>query len=301
MRRVDWISVAAFYGISLTLAGACALLWDRAGKEGAEATLMLLVMMFTPTVAALAVNHFRDKAPLKQALGLDIQFNLWLLAALVLPVVWVLGTALAATLVPGVELDLSGTAFLDQMAAQLPEEDRAEMMAEVEKLGGLLLPMAVFQGVLGGATINAFFAAGEEMGWRGFLHRHLRPLGFWPSSLLVGAMWGLWHAPVVLQGYKFPDNPTLGVGVMALWGMVTSPLFTWIRERTGSILGAAVMHGVFNGLATISLLVLPGVEDLVSSPVGLVAAGVAALTLPLAVFLRAKDTPEPAPPQNLTE
>ncbi|MED5371879.1 MAG: type II CAAX endopeptidase family protein [Myxococcota bacterium] len=298
---MDWISVAAFYGISLTLAGACALLWGRAGKEGAEATLMLLVMMFTPTVAALAVNHFRDKAPLKKALGLDIQFNLWLLAALVLPVVWVLGTALAATLVPGVELDLSGTAFLDQMAAQLPEEDRAEMMAEVEKLGGLLLPMAVFQGVLGGATINAFFAAGEEMGWRGFLHRHLRPLGFWPSSLLVGAMWGLWHAPVVLQGYNFPDNPTLGVGVMALWGMVTSPLFTWIRERTGSILGAAVMHGVFNGLATISLLVLPGVEDLVSSPVGLVAAGVAALTLPLAVFLRVKDTPEPAPPQNLTE
>ena len=113
MRRVDWISVAAFYGLSVALAGGCALLWGRAGKEGAEATLMLLVMMFTPTVAAVIVSRFRDKVPLKQALGLDVTFNLWLLLALVIPVFWVVATVLAGSLFPGAELDLSGTAFLE--------------------------------------------------------------------------------------------------------------------------------------------------------------------------------------------
>src|SRR5436305_814196 len=57
-------------------------------------------------------------------------------------------------------------------------------------------------------------AFGEQWGWRGYLLPRLLPLGQWPALLLSGAIWGLWHAPVILLGYNYPQHPILGVLVM---------------------------------------------------------------------------------------
>jgi uncharacterized protein len=40
---------------------------------------------------------------------------------------------------------------------------------------------------------------GEEIGWRGFLAPALvKHLGFTQGALLTGAIWGLWHMPILL-------------------------------------------------------------------------------------------------------
>jgi uncharacterized protein len=72
----------------------------------------------------------------------------------------------------------------------------------------VLIGQAVINGFLAGITINTFFALGEEIGWRGFLQKELSHLGLWKSGLLIGFIWGLWHAPLVIQGYNFPQKPT---------------------------------------------------------------------------------------------
>jgi len=82
----------------------------------------------------------------------------------------------------------------------------------------------------------------EELGWRGvarpLLQRRFAPL--W-ASLIVGAFWGLWHAPAFLKsgpplsGWVFAPYV---VGVLALSVIVTK-LF---NAAHGSILMAALVH-----------------------------------------------------------
>lgn len=79
----------------------------------------------------------------------------------------------------------------------------------VDPMPGLALPsgfggvVATFALVLGlGATVNAVFAFGEEFGWRGYLLWELAPWGFWRASFAIGVVWGLWHAPIIVAGYR---------------------------------------------------------------------------------------------------
>ncbi len=55
---------------------------------------------------------------------------------------------------------------------------------------------------------------GEELGWRGFLLKQCSYMDFWKMSLVIGIIWGLWHAPIIIQGYNYPQNPVIGVFMM---------------------------------------------------------------------------------------
>ena len=107
--------------------------------------------------------------------------------------------------------------------------------------------------LLAGPTINAFFAFGEELGWRGFLQKELSPLGFWKSSFLIGLIWGIWHFPLILQGHNYPQHPILGLGMMLISTILISPLFGYIRIKTNSVIAVSILHGTFNSAAGISL------------------------------------------------
>ncbi|BDZ45000.1 CPBP family intramembrane glutamic endopeptidase [Naasia aerilata] len=126
--------------------------------------------------------------------------------------------------------------------------------------------------IVAGWTINGLFAMGEEYGWRGLLWEHLRGLGAFRANLLLGAVWGLWHAPLILQGYNYGDQPLLGVGAMVVLAIPMSFVLTAIRELTGSVIPVAAAHGMFNAIASVLILLTLHAELLVSGPVGLVAA-----------------------------
>jgi membrane protease YdiL (CAAX protease family) len=142
------------------------------------------------------------------------------------------------------------------------------------------VPPVVFlvgQGLVAGLTINAVAALGEELGWRGLLLRELSPLGFWRLSLLTGAVWGIWHAPLIVQGHNFPDAPVAGVVVMTGWTVAASPLFTYLTVRAESVLAATLLHGSFNAVASLSLVYLTGAGTLLVGPVGVAGIGAALL------------------------
>jgi len=94
---------------------------------------------------------------------------------------------------------------------------------------------------------SAFFAAGEEIGWRGYMLTRLIDAGVPRPVLVSGLIWGLWHIPLVLAGvYVAGENRY--VSAVLLMVSVTSVGFVIARMRleTGSIWPAIALHGAWN-------------------------------------------------------
>lgn len=114
---------------------------------------------------------------------------------------------------------------------------------------GVLLAGLFFSSLLVAPILNSIFGLGEELGWRGYLLPRLMPLGKWKAYGLLGIIWGLWHAPLVLMGFNYPDTPVLGVLMIVL---LTTAIGFFINEMTlryRSAVLAGWIHGVFNSQA----------------------------------------------------
>lgn len=118
---------------------------------------------------------------------------------------------------------------------------------------------------------------GEEFGWRGLLIKETQQLGFLKSNLLIGIVWGLWHAPIVLMGHNYPEYPVIGVGMMCLFTTALAFPFAYVRLKTKSILGPCVMHGMINATAASLLYFTWGGHSLVTGVTGI--AGLIAISL----------------------
>ncbi|MDO5671690.1 MAG: CPBP family intramembrane metalloprotease [Actinomycetaceae bacterium] len=117
-------------------------------------------------------------------------------------------------------------------------------------LGGLI------SAFLAAFSINALVALGEEIGWRGWLTTALKPLGFWPSAVVIGAIWGLWHAPINAAGYNYPDAPRpVAIVMFILFCVCFGALLQAIRERSQSLWPVAVAHGTLNATVGFFMLV----------------------------------------------
>jgi hypothetical protein len=71
------------------------------------------------------------------------------------------------------------------------------------------------------------FSLGEEWGWRGYLLPRLLPLGQWPALLISGAIWGFWHAPLVVLGANYPGHPVPGILLMTFNCIIVGTILGW--------------------------------------------------------------------------
>jgi membrane protease YdiL (CAAX protease family) len=100
--------------------------------------------------------------------------------------------------------------------------------------------------VLPALWVVFLFAAGEEVGWRGFaLPRLLVSRSAVAASLLLGTVHAAWHLPVILLPHQYLSGvPLLPWSIFVLAEAV---LFTWIfRGTNGSVLMCALYHGSSN-------------------------------------------------------
>jgi membrane protease YdiL (CAAX protease family) len=252
MAKIDRGRLSVFLG--LLIAAAAAILVISAAT-GLTPLMLAPAYMFSPLVAGLVVCLWAG-VPVS-TVGLTIGRVRWLLIAAVIALPLVGVTLALAVAVPGVGVDPS-----------------ADPVPGIELPPGAVGMLALFGLVLVlGSTVNAIFAVGEEFGWRGYLLWELAPLGFWKASLSIGAIWGVWHAPVILAGYNYPSFPVVGVVAMTLACISFSPVFTYLVVRAESVFAAALLHGVFNGSAglvlTFAATETARLDELVASPVGL--------------------------------
>jgi uncharacterized protein len=152
----------------------------------------------------------------------------------------------------------------------------------------LFFGIGVVQAIVAALSVNLPFMFGEELGWRGLLLKETQLLGFLKSNILIGFIWGIWHAPIVMMGHNYPKYPLVGVAVMCLMTIGLAPIFAYVRLKTKSIVGPCILHGLINGSGLLFVLYIANGHELFSYITG--AAGIIASTIIcLAIFIFDRD------------
>ncbi|MEM9986119.1 MAG: CPBP family intramembrane glutamic endopeptidase, partial [Bacteroidota bacterium] len=269
------------YGLSWGLAGLVG--WTNLSEgEGFGGILMKYAYMWGPAIAVLLIQGLVYRQSLRPY---GWQFERirwrWMLLNALLPIAVLIATLFFVFLLGNIGkvegfgyLDLTREGMADRSeqmiieAGQNPDELGASF-TELKLPVGLLLFLMIFGGLIGGVTINLIAAFGEELGWRGLLLVETRALGYVKSSLIVGTVWGLWHAPLVYLGLNYPGYPWEGIGMMVLLCIALSFLMNFLAIRAGTIAAPSGFHGIFNGLAGISLVLVHDANPLLGSSAGL--------------------------------
>lgn len=239
-------------------------------------SLVLVLAMPAPLVAAMVVGGRRPRDLLRSAQTGFAQPVMTLLLPVGGALAWVLA-ALALTGVLGNVAGVEGVGRIpgdtEAVRANLAELLDADMAASAEiPPVPVLVLLAIGGGVVAGFTINGLFAFGEEYGWRGHLWERLESRGRPATIGVIGALWGVWHAPLILVvGFNYPDDRLAGVVAMTAFTVAASWPLDELRRATGSPVAPAILHGAINGTAGV-LLLLAGGDRLWAAPVGLVGA-----------------------------
>ncbi len=315
--RPHWGRIAVFYAIAFgwvsIIAAGLYLLGDRnlsstegTGMAAIAVAILALLYMPAPMVAALIIEKRAGKGYLMGRTfgkGFWTSFKRILIVAPAVLLTLLLGMTVFSYLA-GNALGINGAGTLlfnsDDLVANtlalagtsMDSDQVAALTARTPGLAGTL-GLAFAGALIAGFTVNGLFALGEEYGWRGWLADQLRPLGAVWANLIIGVLWGLWHAPLILMGFNYGSYRVLGVGFMMAWCIAASFLLWRARQVTGSVLAAAVIHGGINGFAGVFLLVLVNTNALVAAPMGLIGIATVALVAVLFWLVTARVKPVP--------
>ncbi len=115
-----------------------------------------------------------------------------------------------------------------------------------------------------------FVIWGEEFGWRAYLLPKLMPLGGRKAVLLVGAIWGAWHWPMIFMGFQYGLNywgaPIVGPLLFVLIILSPSAVYSWMTLRTGSVWPACIAHAVNNAFCVMTTYFLEGEPNALIGP-----------------------------------
>jgi len=222
---------------------------------------------FAPAVAAIVVRKWITREGFRDA-GLRPNLTSWryYLFAWLLPLAVVGFIILEARLLGIGQPDLT----LDRAMAAFPAIREAGTPANA---GLAIVPQLLLTALLATPVLW-----GEEFGWRGYLQMRLfrgRPIA---AAVATGLIWGIWHYPLTLRGYNYPDFPVLGSLLFLPFTVMLSYIFGWIYARSGSIWSTSLAHAATNSVGSLAFLWLAGA----AGPTIVSYAGLLAM-LPLAI------------------
>jgi uncharacterized protein len=281
MKAILWFLAIAFLPAWIT--------WEIAIASGLDVLswqmqLFLVPGACCPALATFVVRKWITREgfdDLKLRLGSGWFLYLW---AWLLPLFVVGGMAAL-----GVALGLGTPDFT--LAQAIAAEPVGRDLSMMQGLGLLIVPQVLLT-----ALVMTPVLFGEEFGWRGFLQRRLFPNAPALSALVTGLIWGVWHYPLILRGYNYPDQPLLGAALFTVFTVLVSYIFGWFYRRSGSIWCASLAHAATNTVGSLSLLWLAGMGPpiLISYGGVLALAPLTAVAIVLALIDRYR--PAAAPP-----
>lgn len=230
-------------------------------------TFFAAAYMFFPLLTALVLQAIgKEKFNHTGLVNFRISWT-WLVAWL-LPVAMLLVCIAVNGLVPGVDLQYNAEQLINQY--DIPEEQQDLVRSQVMNMpAAMMLALTLISGLLAGVTINAVAAFGEEYGWRNYLVGALGDTKFVKAALLIGFVWGIWHAPLILLGHNYPEHHFWGVPMMVVFCMLLGIIELYFVVKTKSVIVAAIMHGTINAVVQCTTFFVLGGNDLTNGLPGL--------------------------------
>jgi membrane protease YdiL (CAAX protease family) len=185
--------------------------------------LLVIISGVTALLPAFVVSSFFSPIPgIKNLLATYIRprgaSGYYLLALVLFPIIWLLGTIVSRAL--GMETQVSNYLTLD-----------------IEFVVTIIF-FFLMNFIHGGLS--------EEPGWRGFALPRLQ-VKFSPlvASLILGVFWAVWHAPARFGGVAAMSLEDTLINFMII--VLVTVIFTWFYNKTkGSILAPALVHASMN-------------------------------------------------------
>ena len=243
--------IVAFLLIAFGLAWAG---WEVVIRAGVSVrsplALYALPTGFAPAIACFVVRKWVTREGFADA-GLRLHLRKWpyYLVAWLLPIAVMACVVILAPIFGAGQADFSLERGFKYMAL-LGAPHRAWAPRSLMPLLGIFLVAAILLSPI---------LFGEEFGWRGYLQLRLFPNKPVLSAVGTGVIWGLWHLPLNLRGYNFPDHPILGALVIfPVSTIFLSILFGWLVQKTGSIWSSSLAHAATNGVGGNLFLLLFG-------------------------------------------
>jgi membrane protease YdiL (CAAX protease family) len=259
---LDWRGTRWFLAIAFGLAWLLDVpIWLSGQGLASPWALLILPRNFTPLLATVLVVRWLSPVPrARQMVGLcrgapGVPWARYWLAGLLGFTLFNLASPFVGALFGRFPLDLGLSAA--RAAAQTTPEGTA-LFAQI---GAETYVAAVLATLPLQALPLVPVTLGEEVGWRGYLLLRLLPLGQWWALILSGAIWGLWHAPLILLGFNYPGHPLLGIALTATMGTIIGTLLGWLRLASGSLWPTVLGHAAINAnqiLGGIMLLAAAG-------------------------------------------
>ncbi len=240
------------FGVAWVFQIIAGILYHKGNSMGYSA--VLAVSMFAPLLAAVLSGAEIRSIGWKP----HIKGNLrWILVAWFAPVaLGAAGAALYFLLVPNA---------LDTTFAYIRTSLGVESLSQLES-AGLSVQLYACIGAVSAMTyapfVNMLFAVGEEAGWRGTMYPILKEhFGIVKGRLIGGAVWGVWHWPIMLlAGYEYGttywDAPVTGLLLFCVITIAMGILFDFLYEKTNCIWVPALCHGAINAFAGVPTLFL---------------------------------------------
>lgn len=243
MRGIAW-----FLGLSFGLAW---ISWEIAIRSGVDVLswqfqLYALPGAFAPAIAAIIVRKWITREGFADA-GLRLNRKAWryYLMAWLLPLLIVGAITLQAQIFGVAEPDFG------LVRATPPAQPGA---AGLHPNAWLVVPQ-----LLATALLMTPVLWGEEFGWRGYLQQRISPDRPLRAALITGVIWALWHFPLTMRGFNYPDHPVLGSLFLFIpFTILNSYIFGWLMRKTGSIWTPSLAHSATNTIGALALLWLNG-------------------------------------------
>jgi len=114
----------------------------------------------------------------------------------------------------------------------------------------LLVVVVFVLGAIVAVLFSCLSAAGEEIGWRGFLVPELMKFNsFTRTALISGVIWSGWHVPLIIwSGYNSGTPSWYAVTCFAVMVISISFVFAWLRLTSGSVWSAVLLHASHNAI-----------------------------------------------------
>jgi membrane protease YdiL (CAAX protease family) len=227
-------SVIEFLIIVSVLSCIVDFIWIRGG-EAATARGISVLLMWCPAIAAFIVRfrHYRKE----KLLGWNKCKISYILLAIAVPAVYLSVSYIIYWMIN--KGSFTGVLKFPEVAASKGADNTASRSVLVYMITWLAMIVS-----------SIIAAAGEEIGWRGFLFPQLAKIWNFKTAVIIsGLIWAVWHMPIMLAGlYNSGTTVWYQLPMFVIDIMCFTVIISLLRAKSNSVWPAILIHAFHNNI-----------------------------------------------------